>query len=597
MKKSFAILLFFVCLCPISGWSQSHTQETLDPEVEKILLEIEKAPADADLRQQLIRRYLQLFEVNLAKLEWVEAKKANRAFHLSNGNLSKFFFLTGSYSQAVHYLQLSYLLNPDPAFLTDLGLAEFARGNIRAAHDYMKMAASDMPGVPVLLMRRYQEYKIHDLPVQADIVLKTIELVFPDQIAILFPVPKIEFISPGKYFPTEAQEINLTFQVSHSRPIKSIKINSHFSYDKRNRRDIPFEEKFSQIFNEQVKLSEGQNLFSVTVEDCFGFSVADTCDITNLRFIRKPEWSSFWSDSLKRSMSLISSYIPDSVLSVQPDPAFRSMIVCGSAYDDSTDFFESGLLFYDLISNQISGRIPEKNNKVLLGKNDKTENIAMAIDKWLIPTTTFQTVSVLFLSGYWEVSEDAWMFEDAEGNGINVKAPLTDLLKIASSGNWVIIDGPCKNRPFFESALQKLAQESSVGTNFCYLPDSVNWKEVLVKFTAHPDTLYNPPDSLNIANTGATLFGFPVFNGGGSVPPPFFFNPAQKTSQVIWSLNQVFDDFLQKEKIKKVQREKLAAFFKSWKYYNELSRFIRRELTLEDLQSRLDEFELRSAKP
>ncbi|MGB2869509.1 MAG: hypothetical protein WBD36_13725 [Bacteroidota bacterium] len=585
-----AFIIFSSLLFPTETRSQ-QTNLSIAPAIDSLMERLIGNPNNPDLESRIIDAYLQSVNPELALLEISYAEALNQLG--SEGVQMKGRVQAGleQIQPALKTLQLAYLQAPRDESLLLISILEYARGQKERGNDQLQRLSSRIPGLSAQLLQQYEKFYLNGRTAVARGIADAMKDLDPVSYETYFPHPQISLLSPADNFSTEASQTSVIFEVKHVRPVKTIKLGGKNVYDRGDEPVQSVDENFFKSFSELVPLSEGKNSIPVSAVDVFGFESVVPLTINGINFNRVAGWSSPMSDSLGQQFRSLRSYIPEPELLVRKSSAYRVLVISGGG-NDSLTRVDRGLLMYDAMTHAYSGLANPANAKILLGQRVSSQNISLITSDWLVKSATFQSVTLIFLSGAWTISPGQWMLQDSYGQQVNFKPILEQLGQVATAGVVVVIDGSIDRRTDFEAGLRNIVAASTIPIQILLTPEGTTWPSGLVRALAVVDTSVDPrigTDLFSLTQVSSKIGGT-VISKEASAGIVLLRSPALKMRQAYDRMLVQLDEQLSNQRSSPAIKKKIMDFCKDWRRYNEVSRFLSAQLSLADFIVRADEF-------
>ncbi|HWP82625.1 MAG TPA: hypothetical protein VNN76_08225 [Bacteroidota bacterium] len=567
---------------------------SISAEIDTLTARLLENPNNAALQTQLIDLYLQTFNPELALLEISYAEALNQLGGIGTMMKGRVQASLEQISPAIKTLQLAYLQSPNDEALMLLGILEYSRGNTGAGGRILKRLAKRLPSLSVELLKQYEKFYLNGRRVIARGIATALQDTDPVSYATYFPLPEISILSPADNFSTEASQTSVIFEVKHRRPIQQITLGKRTVFDRGEEKVASVTEEYLQSFSQLADISEGKNVLTIKATDVFGYSSERSVIVNGMSFSRIAGWASPSSDSLKKEYLTLRSYIPEPDLLAQKNQAVRVLVISATTGADSTQYFDRGLFLYDFLTHPYSGISAPANAKILLGPRVSAQNIAVISDEWLIRSATFQSVTILYIAGRWEVSQEGWNYFDSMSQKVDFKPILEKLAQLATAGVVMICDGVINDRVTLEEGLRAIAQTSTIPINAVVLRGDDTWVTgTLRDVTQVKSTAMTAQAELFSLYDIALKAGATVISKepAGLVIAQ---NPARKIGYQYQEMLVQLEKKLGTDKAQTSARQKILAFARDWRRFNEVRRYLQNDLSLADFIVRAEEFLSRS---
>ena len=592
-----AFLIFTMLSAPPDAFSQ-QTNLSVSPTIDSLMERLIASPNNPDLESKIIDSYLQSVNPELALLEISYAEALNQLG--SEGVQMKGRVQAGleQIQPALKTLQLAYLQAPRDESLLLISILEYSRGEKERGHYQLQRLSTRTPGLSATLLQQYQRFYLSGRIVVARGIADALRDLDPVSYETYFPHPQISLLSPADNFSTEASQTSVIFEVKHVRPVKTVKLGGKTVYDRGDDPVLSVEENFFKSFSELVSLSEGKNAVPIRVVDVFGFESSVPLTINGINFNRLAGWSSPSSDSLAQQFRTLRSYVPEADLLARKSSTYRVLVISGGRGGDSLVLVDKGLLMYDALTHPYSGLANTSNSKILLGPRVSAQNISLVTSDWLVKSATFQSVTLVFLSGSWSITPGQWNLYDAYGQPVDFKPIFEQLGQVATAGVVAVIDGVIDRRTELEQGLRRLVSASSIPVQILLAPEGTTWQPTLVRNLASVDTGAGSQIGSELSSLAqiSGRIGGTVISKEATAGIAFVRSPAVKMRQSYDRMLVQLDELLTSQRASPPVKKKIMEFSKDWRRYNEVSRFLNNQLSLSDFIVRVDEFLSRSTE-
>lgn len=576
-----------------------HTQEvsvSISREIDTLGSQLLRNPDDAPLQLQLINAYTLSFNPELALLEILNAESQGKLVREGKALKGTVQLSLEQVSTAYGSLTEAYLAKPSDEILLLIGIAEYARGESGRGYweiSRLKERIQDLPGK---LLGLYEKFYLNRRKVVAGAILHALQNVDSVAYGTFFPAPQVSVLSPSDNFATEASQVSVVLEVHHSRPVQSVVVAGEEVFDAGEWKGGSAHDPFSKTLTTLVPVKEGRNDIQVLVSDIFGNTSRDTVSVNGMSFHMLSTWTSVLVDSLRREIQNLRNYIPDSVLVGGQRNVYRGLIIAGPSSNALSSFFDRGLYLHEYLTNPVTGIIPTSNMKVLLRDRVQQQNMNMVLDEWLVKGATFQSISVVYCAGDWNISRNQWNLTDQNGIATNVKPVFDRLSSLATGGAVILLDGPMDNRTLLEEELRSMTSSATVPLEAVILPGdwTEQWSRSLLRQTSVPGSS-DVGGELLARDLSRILIGSAAFFGDGQ-PLTLGKNPAGLVAQLSARLLSLLAKKLAGEKTSESVRRKILGFSTDWRRYNEITRYLGNQLSLQDFVIRVDEYERRTAE-
>lgn len=562
---------------------------SISPTIDSLQARLLRNPSDLAAQRSLIDAYTLTFNPELALLEILRAE-SERTVAMTDPSLKGRIQLSlEQVGPALRSLQQAYLLSPSDETLILIGILDYARGDAAQGFSLLRRLKKRIPHLSVELLRLYEQFYLNGRKFVAGAVGRAIQETDPAAYASYFPLPQITILSPAQFFATEAAQTSVIWEVRHGRPIRSVTVGGDVVFERSDNAQETASETFQRSFTHLAPLREGRNDLIVRATDVFGHVKAETVVVNGLNYSRLPQWSSSTVDSLRKAVRQLRTYIPDSVLVTQYSPHVRALLIGGGQ-----GFFDGAMFWYEFLTDPVTGVIDPGNAKLLVRERVEEQNISIVMNDWLLKGATFRSVSVLYLAGEWNVSQDRWSLKDRSGQWIDLKPYLEQLRSLATAGVILLFDGVSENRQLLESGLRQLAASSAVPVEALLFSTRSDWRSEMIRsMLSMPTGSVAGSGQLTVRGLEQSLTGVSTLAGvQGS--PVFAKNPASVLQAVYLSMLSELERKLTRERAPADVRKKLLSFSQDWRRYNEVSRFLEDRLSLSDFIIRVDEYRART---
>ncbi len=564
---------------------------SISPTIDSLQARLLRNPSDRAAQRSLIDAYTLTFNPELALLEILRAESERIVGMTDPGLKGRIQLSLEQVHPALRSLRQAYLLSPSDETLILIGVLDYARGDAAQGFSLLQRLKKRTPHLSVELLRLYEQFYLNGRKFVAGAVGRAIQETDPVAYASYFPLPQITILSPAQFFATEAPQTSVIWEVRHGRPIQSVTVGGETVFERSDNAQETASETFQRSFTHLATLREGRNDLVVRATDIFGHVKAETVIVNGLNYSRLPQWTSSPVDSLRRAVRQLRTYIPDSVLVSEYSAHVRALLI-GSG----RDFYDGAMFWYEFLTDPVTGVIDPGNAKLLVRERVEEQNISIVMNDWLLKGATFRSVSVLYLAGEWNVSQDRWSLKDRSGQWINLKPYLEQLRSLATAGVVLLFDGVSENRQMLESGLRQLAASSAVPVEALLFSTRSDWKTELIRSTLAPSAGgESSPGQLTVRGLEQSLTGASALAGvQGS--PAFAKQPASVLRAVYSSMLSELERKLTRERATADVRTKLMSFSRDWRRYNEVARFLENRLSLSDFIIRVDEYRSRTSE-
>jgi hypothetical protein len=591
IRKHYLVVALFLNV--VAAYGQS-ADLSISERIDTLMTRLIDDPNNSGLQTELIDLYVQSFNPELALLELSYAEALGHLGGVGTMVKAKVQASLEQIVPAIRSLQLAYLQSPNDEALLLLGVMEYSRGNSDMGSRILKRLGRHTPGLSVELLKQYEKFYLNGRKIVARGIGAALQDIDPVSYTTYFPRPEISILSPADNFSTEASQTSVIFEVKHSRPIQRVTLKDQILFARGEDKGESVSEPYLQSFSQLANLSEGRNVLDIKAVDIFGFESERTVVVNGMSFGRPSTWSSPLSDSLKKEFLTLRSYIPETDLLAPKNQAVRTLVIAATAGPDSLEYFDRGLAFHDFLTHPYSGLALPSNAKILLGSRVNAQNVSVVTEEWLIRGATFQSVTVLYVAGRWEILPDRWNVYDVSGQRIDFKPILERLGQLATAGVAIICDGSVNDRSTLEAGLRTIVQSSTIMMNVAVMPGPRAWiagmtSEITQVGTAPVGAEAALISPYNIARQGAV--SVISREEAGLVIAQ---NPAAKIAYQYQQMVVQLEGKLAADKAPAAARQKIQTFTRDWRRFGEVRRYLQNELSLADFVVRAEEYLSRS---
>lgn len=568
-----------------------QTDLSLSARIDSLMAKLIEDPGRGDIQRELIDAYLQTFNPELALLEISHAEALGQLGTVGALMKGRVQAILEQVVPAIRTLQLAYLQAPNDECLLLLGALEYARGEPRRGNAILTRLARRTPQLATELLKQYEKFYLNGRTTVARGIAQAMEEIDPVSYNTYFPRPQITVLSPADNSSTEAAQTSVIFEVKHSRPVKSVNVMGQSVFERSAAQMPSLTEDFSQSFTHLVPITEGKNVINIVATDVFGYEGIVPLVVNGISFSRVPTWSSPWADTLKQRFQLLRSYIPESQLFAERQPAYRALVVAVGGRGDSAEYVDRGLTMFDLLTHPYTGFVNPQNAKLLVGGRGTNANLTVVCNEWLIKGATFQSVTIAYFAGRWTITPERWLLTDAGRQQFDCKAVLEQLVQLATAGIVVVCDGVVDDPATFENGLRALVRQSTIPINVLVVPATASLPMTAVRLVgeiavesapaagAELLTLYDLAQSLRADVIAREQAGIVLAQNVGG-----------KISAVYRGMLSQLDQKLTSERASASVKQKIMDFSRDWRRYNEVWRYLNNQLSLADFVVRVDEY-------
>lgn len=569
---------------------------SISPLVDTLNAQLLREPDDPAIRRKLIDAYTLAFHPELALLEILDPFAGGKAATANAGVKGKVQFSLEQIVPAIRSLQQSYLESPSDETLVLLAVLDYANKNPDKGLFELRRLKNRMPAVSVELLRIYEQFYLNGREVIARAAGEALRHSDPVAYGTYFPQPQISILSPSDYFATEAKQTSVIWEISHSRPLRTVRIGNETVFARSGDPVTNSTESVRKSYTHLTTLHEGPNAIVVEAADVFGVTSVDTVVVNGLSFDRVPTWSSPEEDSLRLAIQFLRNYVPDSVFYGERRQGRRALLIAGAGAADSARYANRALFWHEYLTSPVTGMVSQDQIKILVGGRVEDQNIAIVMDDWLLKGATFQSISFVYLAGEWRMTPREWFLKDSFGQWTDVRPRLEKLRNLASAGVVMVFDGSIDQRTAFEESLSGYVAESAAPLKALILPENTRWTDQLIDRSIRPANLM-ASDSLSPLLTTADLAAM------GALVLPLSGDDitiAQKPAARILlrhrELLKSLEGKLARGKVASGPRGKILNFSQDWRRYNEVTRYLNDQLSLSDFLIRVEEYQSRTAE-
>ena len=595
-RRRVVLIAAFAAVFCIVG-SASNAQESslsISPLVDTLNARLLRQPDDPALRRKLIDAYTLAFHPELALLEILDSFVGGKTAAADAGVKGRVQFSLEQIAPAIRSLQQSYLESPSDETLVLLAVLDYANNNSRKGSFELRRLKNRMP-VSVELLRLYEQFYLNGRNVIARAAGEALRHSDPVAYATYFPQPQISILSPDNHFATEAKQTSVIWEISHSRPLRTVRIGNETVFARGDEPVTNSTESVRKSFTHLRQLHEGRNSLVVEAVDVFGVTSVDTVIVNGLSFDRLPVWDSPEEDSLRFAIQFLRNYVPDSVFAGEGRQGRRALLIAGAEPADSALYANRALFWHEYLTNPVTGMVSPDQIKILIGSRVEDQNIAIVMDDWLLKGSTFQSISFLYLAGEWHITTDEWFLKDRFGHWTDVRPRLEKLRNLASAGVVLVFDGRIDHRTALAEGLDGYGAESAVPLKTLILPEDTPWTDQLVDRSVRPGKI-GYSDSLSSLLTTADLaaLGALVLPASGN-DIVIAKKPAARILLGHRELLKSLEGKLARGRVASGTKAKILDFSRDWRRYNEAARYLDDRLSLPDFLIRVEEYQSRSA--
>ncbi|MEX1137997.1 MAG: hypothetical protein WEF53_01465 [Bacteroidota bacterium] len=589
---AFAVSVFIVTpLCKAQESSLS-----ISPLVDTLNAQLLRQPDDPAVRRKLIDAYTLAFHPELALLEILDPFAGGKAAAADAGVKGRVQFSLEQIGPAIRSLQQSYLESPSDETLVLVAVLDYANKNPDKGLFELRRLKNRMPAVSVELLRIYEQFYLNNRKVIASAAGEALRHSDPVAYGIYFPKPQISILSPADYFATEAKQTSVIWEITHTRPLRTVRIGNETVFERSDDPVTNSTESVRKSYTHLATLHEGPNVIVVEAADVFGVTSVDTVVVNGLSFDRVPTWSSPEVDSLRFAIQFLRNYVPDSVFTGERRQGRRALLIAGAGAADSALYANRALFWHEYLINPVSGMVSPDQIKILIGSRVEDQNIAVVMDDWLLKGATFQSISFVYLAGEWRFTAREWFLKDRLGQWTDVRPRLEKLRNLASAGVVIVFEGSIDQRTAFEESLSSFVAESAAPLKVLVLPENTLWTDQLVDRSIRPANVM-VSDSLSPLLTTADLAAM------GALVLPLSGNdmtiakkPAARILLRHRELLKSLEGKLARGKVAGGPRGKILNFSQDWRRYNEITRYLNDQLSIPDFLIRVEEYQSRTAE-
>ena len=584
-----------VLLLGVAGQAAMGQDVTLSisPEIDSLNAALLKHPQDRSLQLRVIQAYTLSFNPELALLEILNTESQNKLGLSDAGVKGRVQMSLEQVDPALQSLETAYLQGPSDETLALIAVLDYAKGEQAMGRRLLERLKGRSTNLPVDLLRLYERFYLNGRKEIAGAILHALQDTDPVAYRTFFPTPRLSILSPADNFATEASQTSVIVEVHHTRPLRSVQIGDSLVFNRKEEKGESATENVSQTFSPLIPVREGRNAIVVEVTDIFGNTGRDSVHVNGMNFSRLAGWSSPLEDSLRTKIEFLRNYVPDSVLVKGQSASARALIV-SSGSDAARD---RGLFLHEYLTNPISGVVPSANVKILIGDRVRHQNIELVSTDWLLKEATFQSMSIVYLSGRWSITQEEWNLSDGHGQPTNMKPILRELGSIAAVGAVVLIDGPIDQPGVLADGLRELTRSATIPFEAAMLGSARTWPEHLMAAVLNRDSSSAASDStgenLTVQDLGNYCEGSEEFLRS-DIHPVIARNPIGVIIHNHVQLFQALEQKLSAEKVRQSARTKILRFSKDWRRYNEIRRYLSNQLSIADFVVRVDEYESRT---
>ncbi|NUN07897.1 MAG: hypothetical protein HUU54_01845 [Ignavibacteriaceae bacterium] len=543
-----------------------------------------------DTKRFLIEEYIRNSEIEMALLELLdfsEEKGYNDDVHRYRGEI---LLGVGNFKGALKEIKMSYLMKPDNSKLMNLAFSYFGLGNEELAKKIYDQLLNLYPGTDSdALVLHSQLYKGGRATV-TNLIPSFYKSFYPDKYIKYFPSPQMTVLSPENNSSVFG-ETSVLFSVNHSRPVILVEVNDEILFSSSGEENES--EAFSREFNHKLNIPAGPVKITIKATDLYGFTARTDLYLLGLNFNRDASWRSSYSDSLYAGISFLNSFIPrDFTKSVKYGNT--NIIVFSPAVKDYTDF-QKAVFWYDLLSSEQIGVTDKKNIKPILLEDAGSENFRRVYDDWLLKSTNFQSRTLVYLSSPISVTDNSVSIRSADGNMFDILQNISSSFRIMSDGLLIIFEGETDHPEKAEVIFSKLLAETPFPAAII-LGNRADLTQSVINSLLKPEAagFSEPgPAIFDFASLSTSDPSIRIFTSPKGMPA-IIENPSGKALRVHRDMLILLESKLKNDKVLAPQADKIRTYCSDWKMYNDISRFVRNDLSLADLLIKIDEYNLRT---
>lgn len=562
---------------------------TVSPRVDTLYEKLINNPEDYESVKKLIAEYNSKMYPELSYLEFLNMN-SNQGVKFDYKNFGIILFYLSQYKSSYNNLVSAYLLNPNDEILKYLAILNYYKENKIVSNRLLKLITSRNADISNELYDIYQKLFLTGKKDLASSILNLLKDNDPKFYSNNISKPSIKFVSPASEIASEDKAIPVVVSIKCKSAIKSVTINNHLAFDNKDialaNVNLPFE----QTFKDNISLKEGLNIVTVAVIDAFDNLAQESIKVSGLNFDRKAEWTSSLSDSIKIKYSLLRNYLDDTVIVTKKLDNDR-LLTIGCGKDKAS--YDNSIFFTDLLLNNNAGFIKPENTKILVNERVVKQNISTVIEKWLLQQTNFQNKNIVYISGVWNVTSDAIYYCDYEMNKIDLKPYIAKLAQIGCKGVSVIFEGKIDNIELMEMNLKQTIVSTQIPVNFLIIP-KMDWATNTLDRITDP----SQTDTNGIYGTGKylseSISGSVYISNKDDIP--LFLIAGAKVAQIHAAMFNDLPAKFKVEKVNKKEQPKILDFLRNWKMYNELKRYHKNQMSIQDLMIRIDDYNERKSQ-
>ena len=589
--RSAAVVALLLVAAEQAALSQNVTL-SISPEIDSLNADLLKHPQDRSLQLRVIQAYTLSFNPELALLEILNTESQNKLGLSDAGIKGRVQMSLEQVDPALQSLETAYLQAPSDETLALIAVLEYAKGEEAMGHRLLERLKGRSTNLPIDLLRLYERFYLNGRKEIAGAILHALQETDPVAYRTFFPLPQLSLLSPADNFATEASQTSVIVEVHHTRPLRSVQIGDSLVFNRKEEKGESATENVSQTFSPLIPVHEGRNTIVVEVTDIFGNTGRDSVHVNGMSFGRLAGWSSPLEDSLRTKIEFLRNYVPDSVLVKGQSASARALII--SAGSDAAR--DRGLFLHEYLTNPVSGFVPPANVKILIGERVRHQNIELVAADWLLKEATFQSMSIVYLSGRWSITRDDWYLFDGRGQPTNMKPILRELGSTAAAGAVVLIDGPIDQPGMLADGLRELTRDATIPFEAAVLGTAGSWPEHLMAAVLNRDSSSAASDSIGENLTVQELEQYCAGSEDflrSDIHPVIARNPIGVIIRNHEQLFQALERKLSAEKVSQSARTKILRFSRDWRRYNEVRRYLSNQLSVADFVVRVDEYERR----
>lgn len=572
MKKITWFILMLLLVA--SSFSQND-------ELERLKSEAKANPGDTNLRIKLIEAYINSSNAEAALIEVMGIERANtdnaRVLQVKGEALIQLEKLL----PGIQTLQDSYLLGPENRTLKSIALADYAMGNTERGKDILRRLDNRDPGMTDFYFELYKRSYLTGRKLISKACMSIMYDFAGSKLDVYFPSPGIEIFAPKERLATEKDVAAVLFNVKHVHPVQLVTIDGKAIFDASKESKSAESYGFSKAFKEKIDLHDGNNKIKIEVTDIYGKSAQTTVNIDLLAFKRPQKYHGPFSDSLMSMTKKIVTNIPADIYAANKEYRF---LVAGAVVDeDSSAFFESALFLFDWLSDPTRGLTKDDQKKIALKEMFTAENINPLIENWLYKESNIDTRTIVYLGGAWDNSADSWLLRTYDGQTIDIKAMVVKLSRIPADRIILIFDGWQSADMLAWDSISEIVKNSPI-------PIEV----VLTKpLKTHPFftqcrvfTQTDTDSSSEIVDLRQLNNYIPVqmtFGDTSNLNWPVASEPTAKINRAFKNAKEEFSNKLDTNKVSGKTRAAIDDFYDSWIYYEEISKYLHDEISVDEL--------------